>query len=273
MRNVVFRPGPRRTITFLLLALSLPLAGCLKRTLFTGIAESEAREVVIALYKGNVGASVIKEPRARGQEEDRWQVDVQGGERTRVEAWRILQENGLPRHKESGIEDVYKNSQIIPTATEERARFLLAISGELSRSLKTIPGVVDARVHIAIPDSSVLRDPSEKPRPTASVLIKYWSGYPEPQTSPIAKLLANGVEGLQEKDISVMIARLQPMRRDEVDDLRKSISPTVGLIVDYAYWGGSILGAIALGWIALAFAPGIIRWLRTQAATLKESFL
>jgi type III secretion protein J len=249
------------------------LSGCLHRTLLTGLDESEAREVAVALYKGNVRSRVVKEARGKNQENTSWQVDVQGGDRTQVEAWRILLENGLPRFREEGIGDVYKNSQLIPTASEERAKFLLALSGELSRSLKAIPGVVDARVHVVIPDTTVLRDPNDKPHATASVLMKYWSTYSEPPKDQVARLVANGVEGLQEKDISIMTAKLTPPQRDGLDDLSKSVAPTVGLAIDYVFWWGSILGIIIIGWMALNFAPGLIRWGRTQFLALRESLV
>jgi type III secretion protein J len=263
----------RAAMTLAIVMLCLSLTGCLHRTLLTDLSEEEAREAVVALYKGRVRASVSKAHNARGQDDGSWTVEVVGGDRTRVEAWRILQENGLPRHREAGIEEVYRNSQLIPTASEERARFLLALSGELCRSLKTLPGVVDARVHVVAPDYAALRDPNEKPRPSASVLLKYWAGYAEPSQQQIRKLVANGVEGLQEDRISVMISKLEPAPRDNRNDLANSVAPTIGLVVDYAFWGGGILAGILLACALLNYLPSMIRWVRTQLAYVRESLV
>jgi type III secretion protein J len=242
--------------------LFLSQTACLKRTLVTGLSETEAREIAVALYNGHVRSNVLREPKERGQDKEKWQVDVEGGDRTQVEAWRILQENGLPRHAEEGIEEVYKNGQLIPTATEERAKFLLALSGELSRSLKTIPGVVDARVHVVVPDTTVLRDPADKTHASASVLLKYWATYAEPSQDKVKELIANGVEGLDARNISIMMAKVQPPERG-IGDMTKLI-PTPSLVVDYIYRVGSIAGACFLFWLAFTIAPGVVHWVRTQ---------
>src|ERR1700736_3390397 len=88
-------------------------------------------------------------------------------------AWRVLEENGLPRQKDMGLEDVFSGSGMIPTATEEKARLLVGVSGEINRALKSVDGVVDAHVLVVLPESSPLLDKSDRVPPTASVLIKY----------------------------------------------------------------------------------------------------
>ena len=250
---------------------SLFLSGCLHRTLVTGLSEVEAEEVAVALYKGDLRASVAKQPKIRSQDQEKWQVEIDGGNRSQVEAWRILQENGLPRHRDTGVEEVYQTGQLIPTASEERARFLLAVSGELGRTLKTIPGVVDARVHVVIPDPSALRDPNDKTHPTASVLMKYWANYAEPPRDQVTKLVANGVEGLDDKNISVMLTKLQQPSRDQVEELRKAVTPTVSFVVDYVAYIAEIVGAFVGIWLFFGLAPGWVRWAKTQFALLKES--
>jgi type III secretion protein J len=264
-------PTLNRGMIAVVACLSLFLSGCLRRTLATGLSEVEAQEVAVALYKGDLRASIAKQPKTRSQDEEKWQVEIDGGNRSQVEAWRILQENGLPRHRDSGVEEVYKNSQLIPTASEERAKFLLAVSGELGRTLKTIPGVVDARVHVVIPDPSALRDPNDKTHPTASVLMKYWANYAPPQQDQVTKLVANGVEGLDEKNISVMITKLQQPSRNQVEELRKAVTPTVSFIVDYVSYIAEIVGAFVGIWLIFGLAPGWVRWAKTQFALLKES--
>jgi type III secretion protein J len=235
----------------------------------TGVSETEAREVAVALYKGSIQADVEKEPRARGgqQQEVTWQVNIRGGNRTQIEAWRVLQENGLPRHTEEGIEEVYRNTQLIPTASEERARFLLAMSGELSRSLKAIPGVVDARVHVSTPDPSVLRAPNDKPPATASVLIKYWKGQ-KPPDNKVKELVAHGVEGLKADDISVFATELPEPTWDPRGELEHT-TPTVGFLLDYIMLALEILGVVVAIWLL----PRVVSWLKAQSLQLKARLL
>ena len=54
------------------------------------------------------------------------------------------------------------------------AKTMQAITGELARTLKSIDGILDARVHVVIPEESVLRTKEdEKPETTAAVWVKY----------------------------------------------------------------------------------------------------
>jgi type III secretion protein J len=253
----------------LVLLACLLLQGCLRRTLLTELSETEAREVAVALYKGNVHSLVSKQPKGRGQDEQKWQVDVQGGDRTLVEAWRIMEENGLPRHREAGVEEVYKNGQLIATASEERAKFLLAMSGELSRSLKTIPGVVDARVHVAIPDANALVDPKDKPKPKASVVLKYWSSYQKPDEAELKAFLSKAVEGLEDTNIKVYYAKLETPHRDAGEDVQSLVKPTVGLALDYISWCGMAFLILFAVWATFNWVPDWLVQLRRGFDSLK----
>jgi type III secretion protein J len=124
-------------------------------------------------------------------------------------AWRVLEENGLPRHKDSGLQDVFSNSGMIPTATEEKARLLVGTSGEISRVLKSIAGVVDAHVLVVLPDSSALLDRSERTPPTASVLIKYRGNDLPLSEDDVKKLVARAVEGLQPENVAVVYKKVE----------------------------------------------------------------
>ena len=246
----------------------LLLTGCLKRTLVTGISETEGREIAVALYNGHIQSDVAKEAKAKGaqQQEGTWQVDIRGGDRTQLEAWRVLQENGLPRHTESGIEEVYRNSQLIPTATEERARFVLALSGELSRSLKTLPGVIDARVHVALPDPSVLRDPADKTHATASVLIKYRKGAQQTdekaraeQDLQVKQLVANAVEGLAAANISILPTTLKEPDTNLASG-GAALMPTLGFFVDHLL----LLVQVLLVLLLVSKLGAIVEWFKAQ---------
>ena len=51
------------------------------------------------------------------------------------------------------LERTFAQASLVPTATEERVRAAQALSGELSRSLERLEGVLDARVHLSLPDA------------------------------------------------------------------------------------------------------------------------
>lgn len=191
------------TITFLAFLLS----GCVTHSLQTDLSEQDAQEIVVLLNENGIEASAAKTPGEKKGEET-WSVVIHGGDQNLARAWRVLEENGLPRQKDHGLEDVFANSGMIPTATEDKARLLVGISGEISRTLKSVAGVVDAHVLVVLPDSSPLLDKSERTPPTASVLIKYRGNEVPLGEDDVKKLVARAVEGLQPENVAVVYKKV-----------------------------------------------------------------
>jgi type III secretion protein J len=199
-----------------LLPLALLLTGCLSQVLQTGLTEQEAQEIVVLLKENGLEATTQSAAAEDKKDSATWQVKVKGGDQNMVLAWRILRENGLPREKTKGLEEVFANSGMIPTAGEEKARLLVGLSGEISRTLKSVQGVVDARVHVVLPENSPLLDKSQWKPTTASVLVKYQGAQPPLKEEEIKALVARGVEGLQPDNVAIVfkriVAKSQPPR-------------------------------------------------------------
>lgn len=192
----------------LILCLSILLSSCVTHTLQTALSEQDAQEIVVLLNENGIEASAVK---AAGEKkgEETWSVIIHGGDQNLARAWRVLEENGLPRQKDKGLEDVFANSGMIPTAAEEKARLLVGISGEISRTLKSVAGVVDAHVLVVLPDSSPLLDKSERIPPTASVLLKYRGNDLPLNEDDVKKLVARAVEGLQPENVAVVYKKVE----------------------------------------------------------------
>src|SRR5215831_8017600 len=152
-----------------LLACLLGLCGCLSRDLQSGLSEQDAQEIIVVLKQNGLDAYLERETGGDRDSGPAWTVKVKGGSRNLLSAWQIMQDNGLPRQKVKGLEEVFASKGMIPTAGEEKARMLLALSGELTRTLKSVAGVVDARVQVVLPENSPLVDRSQWSPPTASV--------------------------------------------------------------------------------------------------------
>src|SRR5439155_17175819 len=152
----------------------------------------------------------IPEPEPGEKKENAtWQAKTKGGDQNLVLAWRILEENGLPPTKVKGLEDVFASSGMIPTASEEKARLLVGLSGEITRTIKTVAGVVNARVHVVLPENSPLVDKSQWSPPTASVLVKYQGAQLPLKEEEIKNLVARGVEGLQPENVAVVFKKVE----------------------------------------------------------------
>ena len=250
-----------RLFKLLLIAgLSVVLSACVTHTLQTGLSEQDAQEIVVLLNQNGIDASAVKGVSEKKGEE-KWDVMIRGGDQNLAHAWRVLEENGLPRQKDKGLEDVFSNSGMIPTATEEKARLLLGISGEISHALKSVAGVVDAHVLVVMPDVSPLVDKSDRVPPTASVLVKY-RGHDVPLAEDeVKKLVARAVEGLQPENVAVVYKKVD-LRAAEDRNLVPQLGNQEFLLASLGLLAVSSVGCLAL--------VGKSRWQRSKIETLEK---
>jgi len=149
----------------LVMFLALACVAC-EATIASQLSENQANGVVVALDTQGIGAS--KEPSVgRGES---WDVRVPNDDVGPALA--VLRALDLPREQAPGLAEVFGEPTLVPTATEEQARFLAAQSGELARSIESMDGVLNARVHLAIPTGRDFAFDEERPSPTASVLLR-----------------------------------------------------------------------------------------------------
>lgn len=185
-----------------LCALAL-LLGC-EATVEEGLTEESANAIVVALHDAEIGAH--KEPSAG--DEGLFRVIVPADDVG--DALNTLRAEGLPRREQTGFEEVFGEGGLVPTATEERARYVSALGGELARSIESIEGVLESRVHIALPDTRRVSLDDTPPTARASVLMKY-RGESQPVSDDALKaLIVGAVQSMATEDVSVVAVRVQP---------------------------------------------------------------
>ncbi|MGX1346056.1 type III secretion system YscJ/HrcJ family lipoprotein [Bradyrhizobium japonicum] len=149
------RQSWRRLRVFLAMPLLLSLIGC-KTDLYTKIQEREANEMLALLLGKGVDAVrvVAKDGTSTIQVEEKqlaYSID-------------LLNVEGLPRQSFKNLGEVFKGSGLVASPIEERARYVYALSEELSRTISDIDGVLSARVHVVLPKNDLLRQ-GATPRP------------------------------------------------------------------------------------------------------------
>ncbi len=161
--------------------------------LFSGLDPATAGEVVGALEQMNVQAEV------RGDA-----IYVAEDERDRVRL--ALARDGLPRQGQAGYELLDQLSGFSATADMFNAAYWRAKEGELARTILSSPGVVAARVHIAVPNRRPFaRDGAA---PTASVTITMAGGaLTLAQATSIRYLTALAVADLSPEQVGVIDSR------------------------------------------------------------------
>jgi type III secretion protein J len=184
----------RRVIASVLLAL---VAGCDTRVeLVSSVSESEANEALAALLDGGVKAGKI------AGKEGMVSLEVAQGEVSK--AIGILRVEGLPRERYAKMGEIFRKEGLISSPLEERARYIWALSQEISSTLSQIDGVVKARVHVVLPERSAGGDPSLPS--SAAVFIKHKAGVNlEDSVAQIKRLVANSIPGLSGEKVSVIL--------------------------------------------------------------------
>ena len=118
---------------------------------------------------------------------------------------KILSSLGFPKEKYSSIGDIFPKDGLISSPTEERARYTYSMSQELSSTLSMIDGVVNARVHVVLPQEQDSLTDVTYPS-SASVFMKYTPDLELAGLVPKVKtLVANSIEGLSLDKITVSL--------------------------------------------------------------------
>lgn len=182
------------------------LSACREVELYQELSEQDANEMMVILSENKIEAIKKKEIR---QNEISYSVLVKQDQLGDARA--LLVRNHLPRAKELGLPGVYKEKGLIPTPDEQKARYLLALKGEIINSLERIPEIVDVDVVLNVPEVDEFASPEEKERkrPTASAVVRAkpsLMGAAAVTENKIQQFVANAVEGLNPRDVSVILS-------------------------------------------------------------------
>ena len=250
-----FRCATARLRPALAVAACLLLAACTKVTMYGDLEERQANEVFAALLSANVDAEKRTSLSKTG-----WEIRVDRAEF--AHAMQVLQARGLPRQQYVSMCDVFKKEGIASSSVEENARYLCSRQQELARTLAAYPGVVDARVHIAMAQ----RDPlgGEDSDSSASVVIFQQPGANlENLQTRIKTVVKDGIEGL--KDINKVSVEFVPMPGAPAVQPRPA--PPAAMSAAHAPSIGVGLGVLAvLGLVWAAWGRFRQRRLRQSAA-------
>jgi type III secretion protein J len=175
------------------------LLGCRSQVLHD-LPEPEANRIISVLQDHGIYADKV----LIDAETNTWAISVPRDATSR--AWSVLEEYRLPRAQQRKFSDVFGKSKLVVTPREEQALFLEALQGELSQTVESIKGVIDARVHLVMPQrdlSGQYQDP-----PKASVVIEYLpnpQGVPPIQRTEVQQVIAHAVEGMAVENVAVIL--------------------------------------------------------------------
>lgn len=176
------------------------LVGC-KTDLYSGLGEQDANNMLAIMLNQGISAEKIVDKKT-----STYTLSV---DKSNIpNAVRLLQEHGYPKEKVFSVNEMFQKDGLISSPTEERARFIFALSQSVQETLTQIDGVLVARVHVVLPENS----PSgQQLKPSsASVFIKYHPAYDlESMKSEIKLIVEKSIEGLSYDKVSVVMVPAQ----------------------------------------------------------------
>lgn len=182
-------------IAFLLTVATVGFGGC-GVDLEHGLDERQANQIATLLEDHGIAAD---KSRDEGAEKTGWQVSVPRGELAR--AFALLESNDLPRRDRHP--DAVPEHSLLPSLGEDQARLEAARGAELEVTLERIPGVVSARVHLALPDVTRL---DTQPAPARASVLLRTSGKLSVDEASLQRLVAGAVTGLSDQAVTIVIA-------------------------------------------------------------------
>ncbi len=131
-----------------------------------------------------------------------------------------LADAGMQGDKASGFEMLDKDQPLGTSQFMENARYRRSLEGELSRTIRSISSVRNARVHLAVPRASVFIRDARKP--SASVFVELFPGtmLKNDQVRAIANLVAASISELTLENVTVVDQKGNLLSKfDEPDEM------------------------------------------------------
>lgn len=199
--NLTRMPGMRQLLVLLGLAasISIGVTGAFwlqdpgYTVLFSNISDKESSEVINVLtssaipYELDDASGAVKVPADK------------------VHQARLkLAEQGLPKSSGFGLEIMAGGNGFSTSQFMEGARYHHALETELGRTIGSLQPVQGARVHLAIPKSTVFL--GKKQQSSASVLLQLYAGraLTESQVAAIVHLVASSIPELEANQVTVV---------------------------------------------------------------------
>lgn len=204
------------------------------RVLFSNFSDKDGGAIVAVLEQMNIPYKIVESGAAI-------MVPAEQVHQVRLK----LASMGLPKGGNVGFELLEKQGFGVSQFVEQ-VNYQRALVGELERSIQAISVVENARVHLAIPKSTVFVRDQQKP--TASVLLKLQSGrtLDPQQVSAILHLMASSVAGLTTANVSIVDQQgnllsdeskktnsnqMDPGQIKYIEEMQKSIASRVQSII------------------------------------------
>lgn len=196
------------------------MCGC-KEQILHNLSEAEANRIVSRLHAAELAAEKVV------QSDGRWAISLP--EREASEALRYLEDRRVVSSQRDDTFGFTKGG-LIPSREEQRFRYERSIAAAIEESLQAVKGVLEARVHLNLPQSeSFFGERGERVSGSSAVLLLVDEHF-DTEDRDIARLVA-GAAGLQVERISVLRSVTSPVALSLTSSVTKGddVSPAVAV--------------------------------------------
>lgn len=192
--------GPRRlAIMAAVAALTIIIVGVASvylnrpayETLYVGLERADVNQIGLVLGEAGIGFDVAS---------DGTTVLVPAGKT--AQARMLLAEKGLPTSANAGYELFDNVGSLGLTSFMQQITRVRALEGEIARTIQSIAGIRNARVHIVMSERANFR--REEQKPSASVVIRSSGMDAARSATSIRYMVAAAVPGLAAEDVTVL---------------------------------------------------------------------
>jgi type III secretion protein J len=237
-----------------LLGAAVGTGACGQRTLATDLEPAEAQRCAIVLRAAGLDVAVERDAGGSG---DRQQLAVRGDEADYRSALEVLEEHSLPHRRVAGFSA--DGSSLVPSPTEERARFIKGLSGEIERMLESIDGVVSAEVLVSLPERRPLTPVTDEA--SASAVVAHTGDTPPVDADEVRSIVVRAAGSSLSADHVAVV--LKPVAR------QGATRPVVRYERDRATEAGFLVAVAGLS-TALAAAVWRLRAIRVSNAKVSD---
>jgi len=131
-----------------------------------------------------------------------------------------LAAQGLPQGGGVGFE-IFDNTNFTTSEFVQKLNYRRALEGELSRTIRSLAGVQQCRVHLVVPDKSIFAFQQDKQDASAAVFISLKQGRKlnGGEVDGIIHLVASSVEGLSPENITVVDNKGELLQKPNDDSM------------------------------------------------------
>ncbi|WP_392433367.1 type III secretion system inner membrane ring lipoprotein SctJ [Yersinia sp. HM-2024] len=212
------------------------LSGCDNQVLLTELSQRQSNEVLAVLQENGVEGT--------RRENGKLGNSIKVARSDFVTAVDLLRLYNLPSKESVEIIQAFPGDSLVASPQAERSRLLSLIEQRLEQSLLTIPGVVNARVHVSYPlnGNNRVKEPQQ-----VSSLVTY-SGNEDHKLmmSKIKLFLTNSFAEASFDNVSVVVVERPPLQRQMKNEPEFPVPPV--LLVGIAAALMTAAGAMLLLW-------------------------